>query len=357
VSQTDNSMEGKMNRRMASVAEAAVYFGVGLLAAAVIRSSRARRSSFFQGKNVLITGASRGLGLALAEELGRRGARLILAARDPFELERARNILLSRGAITREDDLLTLSADLRDQKQVEELIKQSTEQFGSIDVLINNAGVISVGPIENQAVEQFRDQMESNFFSGLYCTLAVLPQMLDRKAGAIANITSLGGKVAVPHLLPYTASKFAAVGFSQGLGIELAPKGICVTTVVPGLMRTGSHRNAQFSGNAPREYSWFSLAASTPGVSIAADRAARQIANAIASRSAEVTITPQAFVASRMGNVAPAMYRLVMRGMGVFLPQAQPSQQQVQRGENVREFEWFPARSIGSSAAQRYNQT
>jgi short-subunit dehydrogenase len=346
-----------MNRRIASIARTAGYCGVGLLAAAIIQSSQKKRFSYFHGKTVLITGASRGLGLALAEELGRRGARLVLAARDPYELDRARNILLSRGCIADENDLYTFSADLRDQKQAEELIKQTTERFGSIDVLINNAGVISVGPIENQAAEQFRDQMESNFFSGLYCTLAVLPQMLGRKKGAIANITSLGGKIAVPHLLPYTASKFAAVGFSQGLGIELASKGICVTTVVPGLMRTGSHRNAQFSGDAPREYRWFSLAANTPGVSIAASRAARQIANAIVSRSAEVTITPQAFVVSRMGNVAPAMYRLIMRGMNVFLPKAQTGEQQVQRGEDVRQYEWFPASSIGSSAAQRYNQT
>jgi short-subunit dehydrogenase len=346
-----------MNRRMASIARTAGYFGVGLLAAALIQSSKKRRLSYFSGKTVLITGASRGLGLALAEELGHRGGRLVLAARDPYELDRARNILLSRGCIADENDLYTFSADLRDQKQAEELIRQTTERFGGIDVLINNAGVISVGPIENQTVDQFRDQMESNFFSGLYCTLAVLPQMLERRRGAIANITSLGGKIAVPHLLPYTASKFAAVGFSPGLGIELASKGICVTTVVPGLMRTGSHRNAQFTGDASREYRWFSLAANTPGVSIAASRAARQIANAIASRSAEVTITPQAFVASRVGNVAPAMYRMMMRGVHVFLPKAQMGQQQVQRGEEVREYEWFPASSIGSSAAQRYNQT
>ena len=346
-----------MNRRMASIARTAGYFGVGLLAAAIIQSSRNRRTNYFRGKTVLITGASRGLGLALAEELGHRGARLILAARDPYELERARSILLTRGAITDENDVLTLSADLRDQKQAEELIKQSTEKFGSVDVLINNAGVISVGPIQNQSVDQFRDQMESNFFSGLYCTLAVLPQMLERKTGAIANITSLGGKIAVPHLLPYTASKFAAVGFSQGLGIELASKGICVTTVVPGLMRTGSHRNAQFTGDASREYRWFSLAANTPGVSIAAGRAASQIADGIASGSAEITITPQAFVASRVGNVAPAMYRLMMRGIHVFLPNAQPGENQVHRGEQVREYEWFPASSIGTSAAKRYNQT
>ena len=346
-----------MNRRMASIARTAGYFGVGLLAAAIIQSSKRRRSSYFRGKTVLVTGASRGLGLALAEELGSRGARLILAARDPYELDRARNLLLTRGSIADENDLLTLSADLRDQKQAEQLIKRATENFGGIDVLINNASIITVGPIENQTVEQFRDQMESNFFSGLYCTLAVLPQMLERKNGAIANITSVGGKIAVPHLLPYTASKFAAVGFSQGLGIELASKGICVTTVVPGLMRTGSHRNAQFTGDASREYRWFSLAASTPGVSIAANRAARQIADAIASGSAEVTITPQAFVASRMGNVAPAMYRLMMRGIHVFLPKAHHGNQQTQRGEHVREHEWFPASSIGTSAAHRYNQT
>jgi len=175
--------------------------------------------------------------------------------------------------------------------------------------------------------------------------------------GAIANVTSIGGKIAVPHLLPYTVSKFASVGFSEGLGMELRSKGIRVTTICPGLMRTGSHQNALFTGDASREYRWFSLAASLPGLSIAASRAARQIADGVASGAAEVVITPQAFFAARLGNLSPELTRLAMRTMNVFLPSAQPGESATHRGADIREREWLPAKTIGSSAARRYNQT
>jgi short-subunit dehydrogenase len=344
-----------MRGRKRSMVRNAAYLGVGLVcAAADAYLSRSRR---LRGSVVVITGGSRGLGLALAEELGRRGARLALVARDRYELDRARQILFSSGAVGDEAGLLALSADLRSQKDAEGVIEQATKQFGRVDVLINNAGIITVGPIENQTIEQFRDVMETNFFAALHCTLAVLPQMLQRGDGSIANITSIGGKVAVPHMLPYTASKFAAVGFSEGLCTELRAKGIRVTTVVPGLMRTGSHRNALFTGDASSEYRWFSLAANLPGASAAAGRAARQIAHAIGSGAAEVTITPQALLASRFASVAPGLTRCAMSGMQFLLPAARPGESRARRGEEVRDQEWFFASAMGSLAARRYNQT
>lgn len=333
------------------------YFGIGVLAAiAAPDAFVAPRTRGFRGKVVVITGASRGLGLAIAEELSRRGARLALVARDKFELDRARRKLLGNGAAGGDADLLALAADLRNREEAEGMIAEATSHFGRVDVLINNAGVITVGPVENQTVEDFQEVMDSNFFTGVYSTLAVLPQMLERGEGAIANITSVGGKVAVPHLLPYTASKFAAVGFSEGLATELRTKGVRVTTVVPGLMRTGSHRNAQFKGDAEREYRWFSLAASLPGVSIAAHRAAKQIVEAIDAGREEITITPQAFLASRLGNVSPGTIRGLMRGMNALLPKAQPGKTESKRGEDVKQRELFPLTAMGSRAAREYNQ-
>ena len=217
-------------------------------------------------------------------------------------------------------------------------------------MLINNAGVISVGPVENQSLEQFRDAMESNFYSGLHCTLAVLPQMLGRREGAIANVTSIGGRIAVPHLLPYTASKFAVVGFSEGLGMEMRAKGIRVTTICPGLMRTGSHRNAIFTGDAEREYRWFSLAANLPGASASASAAARKIADGIATGTAEITITPQAWLAARFGNLSPELKRLAMSGMLLALPDPVKGHPEGRRGEDVREREMFSASSSDSAA-------
>jgi short-subunit dehydrogenase len=336
----------------------ALYFGVGLMSAAAstIADRTRNKAQWTRGKVVVITGGSRGLGLALAEEFGRRGAKLVLAARTETALSQARQQLLDRNAVRSADDVLISAVDLRKVEDADRLIEEATRRFGQVDVLINNAGIITVGPVENQSVEQFRDAMDSNFYSGVHCTLAVLPQMLRRREGAIANVTSIGGRVAVPHLLPYTASKFAAVGFSEGLGMELRGKGIRVTTICPGLMRTGSHRNAQFTGDAAREYRWFSLAANLPGASASASRAARKIADGIAAGCAEITITPQALLAARFGNLSPELKRLAMMGMHMALPDPIEGQNTPQRGEDVREHEVFAARIIGSSAARRYNQ-
>jgi short-subunit dehydrogenase len=349
--------EGEMTWRSMRVVRNAACFGIGVFAAmAAPDAFVGKRLRGFRGKVVVITGASRGLGLALAEVLARRGAKLALVARDEFELDRARRKLLENGAAKGDAELFAIVADLRNRDQAEGMIAKATSQFGRVDVLINNAGVITVGPLENQTVEDFREVMEANFFSGVYSTLAVLPQMLARGEGAIANITSIGGKVAVPHMLPYTASKFAAVGFSEGLATELRTKGVRVTTVVPGLMRTGSHLNAQFKGDAEREYRWFSLAASLPGVSIAAHRAARQIANGIESGCEEVTVTPQAFLISRLANVSPEVTRALMRGMNALLPKAEAGNNETRRGEEVKQQELFPLTAFGTRAAREYNQ-
>jgi len=254
------------------------------------------------------------------------------------------------------DDVLIVAADLRNPEEASRLIDEATRRFGRVDVLINNAGVITVGPVENQTLEQFHEVMESNFYTGLHCTLAVLPQMLQRREGAIANVTSIGGRISVPHLLPYCASKFAAVGFSEGLGMEVRSKGIRITTICPGLMRTGSHRNALFTGDASREYQWFSLAANLPGASASARHAARKIANGIAAGCAEITITPQALIAARFGNLSPEAKRIAMMAMHMALPDPMGGQNTPHRGEEVRERELFPAATIGSSAAKRYNQ-
>lgn len=347
-----------MNLRGMRTVRNAAYFGIGLVAAmAAPDAFVGKRLRGFRGKVVVITGASRGLGLAMAEELARRGARLALVARDEFELDRARRKLLENSDGKNADgDLFAIVADLRKREQAEAMIAKATSHFGRVDVLINNAGVITVGPLENQTVEDFEEVMDSNFFTGLYCTMAVLPQMLERGDGAIANITSIGGKVAVPHLLPYTASKFAAVGFSEGLAVEMRTKGVRVTTVVPGLMRTGSHRNALFKGDAEREYRWFSLGASLPGVSIAAHRAARKIVNGIEDGCEEVTITPQAMLVSRLANVSPEVTHALMRGMNALLPKAAAETREPRRGEEVKQQELFPLTAFGTRAARKYNQ-
>ncbi len=194
-------------------------------------------------KTVLITGGSRGLGLVLAREFVREGARIAICARDEQELEQARLDLEKRGA-----EVMAIDCDVTSNAQVMEMIDAIGRRFGDIDVLVNNAGVIQVGPVEVMTRQDFDQAMQTHFWGPLNTIMAVLPAMRSRKQGRIVNISSIGGKISVPHLVPYSASKFALVGLSKGLRAELLKDGIVVTTVCPGLMRTGSPRNADFKG-------------------------------------------------------------------------------------------------------------
>ena len=345
---------------MAAAAGGAAFLGLAALGAAATVATaaavRKRRAERLRGKTVVITGSSRGLGLALAEEFGRQGARIVLTARDAEELSRAHELLLEIEAVAGPQDTLVIPADLRKQEDVERLVLRVTESWGAVDVLVNNAGIITVGPVENQGLPEFRDVMESNFFAGLNCTLSVLPAMLKRGTGTIVNITSIGGKLAVPHMLPYTASKFAAVGFSEGLHAEMRSKGIHVLTVCPGLMRTGSHVNALFTGNAEREYRWFSLGATTPGLSASARHAARRIVRGVLARETEIFITPQAELVGRLAQVSPGVTATAMSLVNRILPDPVEESHEPRRGAEVRRREPAVASVVGWNAARRYNE-
>ena len=279
---------------------------VAALAYAVVpRSSRLRA-----GQVAVITGGSRGLGLAIAHRFGRAGLKLVLAARNADELELARDGLLRSRDVIEEDDVLLVNCDLTDQAQAAGLIDAAMRAFGRIDVLINNAGIIEVGPVEDQPLEAYSRAMQTNFFAALYTTHAALPHLLGNTEGApraIVNIASIGGKIPVPHLLPYVASKFALTGFSEGLHTELRHKGVRVTTVCPGLMRTGGESHAVFIGNVEKEKAWFDMGAKTPIIAASVTHAANRIFNAVNSGRAEITITPQAWLAARVHGLMPGV--------------------------------------------------
>lgn len=275
---------------------------VGTSVFAASQAARRARQIDFWERVVVITGGSRGLGLVLARELAEQGARLALVARDEVTLERARQDLSERGA-----EVLALPCDIGDRDAVEQAVARVVAHYGRIDALINNAGIIEVGPLEHMTVADFEAAMATHFWGPLYLTLAALPYLRQREGARIVNIASIGGQLAVPHLLPYSASKFALVGLSDGLRAELAKDGIRVTTVNPGLMRTGSPPNASFKGRHRAEYAWFTIADALPITSIDAHRAARQILAACRYGDPALTITWQAKAAILANALAPRL--------------------------------------------------
>jgi NAD(P)-dependent dehydrogenase (short-subunit alcohol dehydrogenase family) len=267
------------------------------------------------GKTVLITGGSRGLGLVMARQLIQAGARLAICARDPEELERSRLELEQRGG-----EVLAVPCDVTDKTQVEQMIQQVRDRFGAIDILINNAGTDFVGPMDVMTLEDYDDAMKLHFWAPLYTTYAVLPEMRERHQGRIVNISSIGGKVVFPHMLPYCASKFALTGLSEGMRTELAKEGISVTTVCPGFIRTGAPENATFKGQHRKEYAWFSISDSLPLLSMSAEGVARKTIAALKRGDAEIILTLPAQIATRYHGLFPGLNTNLLSLVNWLLP-------------------------------------
>lgn len=306
---------------------------LALGAGAVLLLKTLQRSDYsYQGKYVAITGGSRGLGLVMARQLADQGAYLTLIARDADELQRAADELRGRGAT-----VLTIVADVRDQESIQTAIKTTVTHYGRLDVLINNAGIIAVGPVEHQQIGDFEDAMDTHFWGPLYAMFAAVPFMRQQGEGRIINIASVGGLVAVPHMLPYSASKFALVGLSDGMRAELAKDNIHVTTVCPGVMRTGSHLNALTKGQHEKEFTWFSLAMAIPGLSLDAERAAEQILEAGRRGTPQVTVSVQAKLLGTLTNLFPnQMAQVLAQSYRVLPGPTGPQGDQAQQGYESR---------------------
>ncbi len=287
----------------------------------ILRSQREAR--FFAGKVAVITGGSRGLGLVLARQLRAEGCTVALLARDAEELASA-SAELDAQAASGAPGLLTVPCDLTRPVQVRSAVAKVLQIFGHIDILINSAGIIRVSPLAHLGMKDFQEAMALHFEGNLRMIEEVLPHLRQRGGGSIVNIASIGGRLAVPHLAAYTASKFALVGLSSALQVELAREGIRVTTVCPGLMRTGSHLNATFKGQHAREFDWFATSNNLPGSSVSAENAARQILNAcrrgrafltfpITMRAAEIA---QAVCPNIVARVSALINRYVLPAPG-----------------------------------------
>ncbi len=272
----------------------------------------------FEGRTVVITGG-RGLALELARRYAREGARIALLARDRAELQRAQRELERMGT-----EVYVHVCDIRNQDEVHAAVNAILDRFGRIDVLVDNAGVMQVGPIENMSVDVFRDAMAVHTWGPLYLTLAVAPHMKRRGEGRIVNISSIGGLVAVPHLVPYCTSKFALTGLSDGMRAELAKDGIRVSTICPGLMRTGSHVNAYFLGQHEKEFAWFAISAANPLLSTRARGAARRIVEASRYGDPRVILTIQAKILHAGNALFPSVIAVGTKLAARLLPETRP---------------------------------
>jgi NAD(P)-dependent dehydrogenase (short-subunit alcohol dehydrogenase family) len=347
-----------MNRDTVSKSVLMAAGGAGAFLAGREVLGRAREVNL-RGQIALITGGSRGLGLALARELADDGCRLVICARDATELERAGSELEQRGA-----EVLAIQCDVADKADVERMIDAVRANYGrGVDVLICNAGVIQVGQFGSMELEDFRQAMDIMYWGVLYPILAVLPDMRARKQGRIAVVTSIGGKVSVPYLLPYNGAKFAAVGLSEGLHAELADEGITVTTLVPGLMRTGSYLNAYYSGDEEGRkavYRAFVPLSSLPLLSAGTVSAARAFVRAIKRGEAEYIYPPLYGVVSRLHGLAPATTSRVMSIVDRLLPKTDAGST-TERGMTIdHDLEgsgaWRTLTSLGRKAAGEFRE-
>jgi NAD(P)-dependent dehydrogenase (short-subunit alcohol dehydrogenase family) len=344
-----NSIENDLDPGARRLFVSAAVLAAGFALRALIRRGR---TIDLAGRVALVTGGSRGLGLEIARELANQGARIVICARDGDELVRAVADLEGQGT-----DVLAIPCDVTDPDDVGRMMSNVERHLGGLDVLINNAGIIQVGPADLMQDEDYIRTMQIHFWGPLYTMEAAIPLMRQRGEGRIVNISSIGGKIPVAHLLPYTASKFALAGLSQGMRGALARDNIYVTTVFPGLMRTGSPRNAEVRGQHEAEYAWFSIADALPGLTISSRRAARKIVTACRRGDAEL-IMPIQYRAAVIGQTLfPELAADLLAATDRALPSSSGGALTLRRGErSTSRLSPSMLTALGDRAATRNNQ-
>ncbi|MFG2096789.1 SDR family NAD(P)-dependent oxidoreductase [Streptomyces sp. NPDC048612] len=310
------------------------------------------------GLTAVVTGGSRGLGLLMARQLLRRGCDVVLLARDEAELGRAVGKLGQWGG----GSVRAVVCDVRDRAAVRDRLAEIVRDHGGLDIVIANAGIIQVGPADALGSDGFEEAMDSVFNGALNTALAALPHLRRSPAGGrLALVGSVGGLVAVPHLLPYSCAKSAVAALAEGLHAEESPHGVSVTAVHPGLMRTGSHVHALFGGDRRREYAWFSALAGAPVLSMNAERAAERIVTALQRRRPRIVLTPAARLGARVHGLAPVTTTRLASAVARVLPRN--GARGTVDGSTVAAGEEPPARrlrgvlgALNERAADRFNQ-
>ncbi|HEU4535295.1 MAG TPA: SDR family NAD(P)-dependent oxidoreductase, partial [Polyangiaceae bacterium] len=273
-----------------------------------------------RGKVVVVTGGGRGLGFAIANEFARRGSRLALCGRDELEVACAADELRRRGA-----EVFFAACDVSEGPAVRDFLVQVRARLGPIDVLINNAAECFVGPAVMLREAEVERALRNIFWASYHPTMAVLPQMRARRRGRIVHVTSIGGKVGLPHMAAYAAGKFAVTGFSETLAAELVKEGIYVSTVTPPPLRNGAQLASHFGGQREQEFAWFAWGLSSRLSAIDPRRAARAVVDAAEYGDPERAVSPLSWLLARfqgmMPNTATRTLALVDRVMPAPPPQ------------------------------------
>ena len=272
--------------------------GVGTWAAA--RALRRRRAVSFRNRVVVISGGSRGLGLLVARRLVSEGARVALLARTEDDLDAALDDLAWRDG-----EAAAFVCDVGDRDQVEAAVACVVAELGTPSVLLHNAGVIGVGPETHMTEDDYRRSLDVHFWGGYHLTEAVRPHLVD--GARVGFVSSIAGRVAAPHLAPYSVGKHALVGYADAVRAEFAEAGVRVTTITPGLLRTGSHPNAHVKGDHRAEYAWFAAADANPLLSMDGDRAADKTVDALRHGDPALTLTLPAKLGAALDGVAPGL--------------------------------------------------
>jgi len=256
----------------------------------------------FQGKRVFITGASSGIGAATAIELARQGARVALAARREDRLEEVRQRILAEGG-----EAVCAVCDVKDRATLDAAVARTVEAFGGIDIAIANAGFGVTGPFELLRPASFRRQFDTNFFGVVDTVYAVLPHLLASK-GQLALVSSVLGRIGMPLSSAYCASKFAVYGLAETLYFELAPKGVSVTCIIPGIVaseiRTVDNRGVhhpESQDTAPQ------------ALIVPTETAAREIAYYLRKRKFEAVITRHGRIITWAFRHFPGILRPIAR--------------------------------------------
>ncbi len=197
----------------------------------------------FQGKTVLITGASSGIGREAAVRFAKHGASLVLVARRANLLEQLAEDLEKLNATT-----LVCRCDVSKRGEVQDMVSTALERFGSVDILVNNAGFAVYGSVSDLSIGDIESQMETNYLGMIYCIKNLLPSMIQNGSGHIVNVASVAASFGLPGIAPYCATKHAMLGFSEGLKHELQDTGVGVTVVSPIMVRTSFFDHPSFEG-------------------------------------------------------------------------------------------------------------